>query len=526
MSPDPDLHVYEIDVVKDRCLVLATDGAWNVLTPETTIQGVWGCEKNNEAHMISPEAGHSWVNPSKNLVDKALERWSVAKLRADNTSIVTVMLDPPGPPRAQVLRRLHGVPQVPAKPTSDGDKKAPALPPKPTAKEGIAIISRFPNSKDTEESEGTNMVGPAAANSQHVSAIMDKNCSRGNPALGKARAKTPVLRSPNPGARIVHDSMKNAPQRVAVKTTEGPAMRDMPQVPRHRPVPGTEIQVNEVSSSDSERTPPPPLPARAHKASCNAQKPVLEQRSMRSRTQSGPQGNMPILGGRKMSRSEVPPLPVKRPRRSVVPEYNSDSENQPESKKATSPFSDEKIARILRSTRRSCAALDSAVNASAPQPRSANTNSNSRRSGGFPLASASNRSDAGAAAANEKRVLRSANPANESPMEPKTKVSPRVSTRSSRSSIVMPPQPLIQQRGHQTASKVTTATRSPTGKLRSKSTAELTSSGMKRKRRSDLAPTPMMLRGQAQQKTPTKVNPATSPSPSSAVKKARVLRNK
>lgn len=53
--------------------------------------------------------GHTWVNPSKRLVDIALDRWNSFKLRADNTSIVTVMLDPPGPPRAQVLRRLYGI---------------------------------------------------------------------------------------------------------------------------------------------------------------------------------------------------------------------------------------------------------------------------------------------------------------------------------------------------------------------------------------------------------------------------------
>lgn len=33
-----------------------------------------------------------------------MKRWSTTKMRADNTSVVTLMLDPPGPPRAQVLR--------------------------------------------------------------------------------------------------------------------------------------------------------------------------------------------------------------------------------------------------------------------------------------------------------------------------------------------------------------------------------------------------------------------------------------
>lgn len=43
-----------------------------------------------------------WLNPSKMLVDRAISRWAMAKQRADNTSVVTLMLDPPGPPKAQV----------------------------------------------------------------------------------------------------------------------------------------------------------------------------------------------------------------------------------------------------------------------------------------------------------------------------------------------------------------------------------------------------------------------------------------
>ena len=61
----------------------------------------------NEQHMLSSvegPGGTSWINPSKQLVDCAIERWTGSKLRSDNTSVVTVMLDPPGPPRAQVLK--------------------------------------------------------------------------------------------------------------------------------------------------------------------------------------------------------------------------------------------------------------------------------------------------------------------------------------------------------------------------------------------------------------------------------------
>jgi hypothetical protein len=114
VSPEPDIRVYPVDISKHRCLILGTDGAWNMLTPQNAISTVCQAEKANEAHMLNPSEGggggggnnnkSAWINPSKQLVDTAIERWNASKLRADNTSVVTVMLDPPGPPRAQVLK--------------------------------------------------------------------------------------------------------------------------------------------------------------------------------------------------------------------------------------------------------------------------------------------------------------------------------------------------------------------------------------------------------------------------------------
>lgn len=57
---------------------------------------------NNQNIFVDDE--REWINPSKCLVDKALERWSTTKMRADNTSVVIIMLDPPGPPKRVVLR--------------------------------------------------------------------------------------------------------------------------------------------------------------------------------------------------------------------------------------------------------------------------------------------------------------------------------------------------------------------------------------------------------------------------------------
>merc|ERR1719450_2094138 len=112
-------------------------------------------------HMLEGSTGaggHQWQNPSKKLVDLAVERWRACKLRADNTSVVVVMLDPPGPPRAQVLRRQRDAAKGihPPKKQACNNTDAPPLPPKPVTKpnKGLAIISRFPNSKKPEEASG------------------------------------------------------------------------------------------------------------------------------------------------------------------------------------------------------------------------------------------------------------------------------------------------------------------------------------------------------------------------------------
>lgn len=34
VSPEPDTFVYPIDIKTHRCLILGTDGAWNMLSPE------------------------------------------------------------------------------------------------------------------------------------------------------------------------------------------------------------------------------------------------------------------------------------------------------------------------------------------------------------------------------------------------------------------------------------------------------------------------------------------------------------
>ncbi|XP_063989011.1 protein phosphatase 1D isoform X2 [Diachasmimorpha longicaudata] len=102
VSPEPDVKVMTVDVKTHRCLIFGTDGLWNMLTPEIAVALVQRAERHNEKQFIASQQTGSggdtqmWINPSKSLVDSALERWSSTRLRADNTSVVTLMLDPPG----------------------------------------------------------------------------------------------------------------------------------------------------------------------------------------------------------------------------------------------------------------------------------------------------------------------------------------------------------------------------------------------------------------------------------------------
>jgi len=249
------LHVYTIDISKQRCLILGTDGAWNVLSPEMAVNSVRLAEKNNEKHMLEGVAGGQWLNPSKQLVDQAVERWRACKLRADNTSVVVVMLDPPGPPRAQVLRRQRDAAKGihPPKKQACNNTDAPPLPPKPVTKpnKGLAIISRFPNSKKPEEASGKNLVT----------------------AKEEGSTATPCKLAES--SRIVHDSAKTEPTKVSVAKPNRPEDPPVPAVPHEssesvaEPEPSTsssssssssstdpDIQVNEISSSDTESNSP------------------------------------------------------------------------------------------------------------------------------------------------------------------------------------------------------------------------------------------------------------------------------
>lgn len=106
-----------------------------------------------------------WVNPSKYLVDEALDRWSKTKMRADNTSVVTIMLDPPGPPKTNVLRYCSNEYKYPVDQfkestndiipdlnshSEDMMNEAPKLGYEPIPLNGLHIMTRYNDYQSTE----------------------------------------------------------------------------------------------------------------------------------------------------------------------------------------------------------------------------------------------------------------------------------------------------------------------------------------------------------------------------------------
>lgn len=130
VSPDPDTTCISIDADTFRCLIFGTDGLWNMITPEIAVKIVQVAEQHNEHTVLASTESNTvedpnqhngmnrsskvWINPSKCLVERALELWTSSRMRADNTSVITLMLDPPGPPRAEVIKnqRLNETKQM------------------------------------------------------------------------------------------------------------------------------------------------------------------------------------------------------------------------------------------------------------------------------------------------------------------------------------------------------------------------------------------------------------------------------
>lgn len=107
VSPEPDVSVHKLDPTTDKCLVIGSDGLWNMMTAEETVNMVVDMEYQFE-HMVinDPSVPVSyWINPAERLVQTALNKWRMRLMKADNTSAIVVLIDPLGPRKLSILKK-------------------------------------------------------------------------------------------------------------------------------------------------------------------------------------------------------------------------------------------------------------------------------------------------------------------------------------------------------------------------------------------------------------------------------------
>lgn len=54
VSPEPDVSVHPVDIETFRCLILGTDGLWNMLSPSIAVAIVQATENHNEKQVVYP----------------------------------------------------------------------------------------------------------------------------------------------------------------------------------------------------------------------------------------------------------------------------------------------------------------------------------------------------------------------------------------------------------------------------------------------------------------------------------------
>ena len=80
VSPLPDVYVHYFDLTKDKFIILASDGLWNMLKPQETVETVYQLSKSGINNKVeASKVVHV-------LIKNALERWNKKNLTADNVS--------------------------------------------------------------------------------------------------------------------------------------------------------------------------------------------------------------------------------------------------------------------------------------------------------------------------------------------------------------------------------------------------------------------------------------------------------
>ena len=99
VSPEPDVSMHPLDTSTHRFIVVASDGLWNVMTPQEVVDFVWAYETKGEEEEEEEEGEggegekhHQTRDVVRALIDEALYRWLCRGMCADNIAVVITFL--------------------------------------------------------------------------------------------------------------------------------------------------------------------------------------------------------------------------------------------------------------------------------------------------------------------------------------------------------------------------------------------------------------------------------------------------
>lgn len=95
VSPHPDVCIHPLDPTHQKFLVLASDGLWNVMSPQDVVDFICDYETVTEDKGQEEEINQS-RDVVRALIDEALYRWRKKGMFADNISVVIAFLSHEG----------------------------------------------------------------------------------------------------------------------------------------------------------------------------------------------------------------------------------------------------------------------------------------------------------------------------------------------------------------------------------------------------------------------------------------------
>ena len=143
VSPCPDVTVVPLNLCEQKFVVIASDGLWNVMTPNEVVSFIWDYEHDTLCHQESKDVVRALIN-------EALQRWKSKGLLADNIAVLIAFLNdqpPPATHNVSTSNSKEGTPLIEDGVCEGGDGRPAATPPTLPEQKEPGIIERTSSSK-------------------------------------------------------------------------------------------------------------------------------------------------------------------------------------------------------------------------------------------------------------------------------------------------------------------------------------------------------------------------------------------